>query len=80
MALVEPTLAQVLAFCAADSVERVFLEDVARRRLGRFRAVERHGAVHALCHLGTNIVPSGRGCDAFADAAEIGRASCRERV
>jgi ribosomal protein S18 acetylase RimI-like enzyme len=72
-ALVEPTLAQVLAFCAADPVERVFLEDVARRRLGRFRAVERDDALQALCHLGTNIVPSGRGCDAFADAAARGR-------
>jgi ribosomal protein S18 acetylase RimI-like enzyme len=72
-ALVEPTLAQVLAFCAADPVERVFLEDVARRRLGRFRAVERGGEVEALCHVGTNIVPSGHGCEAFADAAARGR-------
>src|SRR3989304_1403653 len=29
-----PPLAQVLEFCAADPVERVFLEDVARRGLG----------------------------------------------
>ena len=39
----EPTLAQILAFCAEDPVERVFLEDVARRGLGRFTAVARDG-------------------------------------
>ena len=40
MTLVEPTRAQVLAFCAERPVERVFLEDVARRGFGRFSAVE----------------------------------------
>jgi hypothetical protein len=30
---VEPRLPQILDFCAEDPVERVFLEDVARRRL-----------------------------------------------
>jgi hypothetical protein len=51
-------------------VERVFLEDVARRRLGRFIAVPgADGALSALCHAGANLVPSGAGCAAFAAAA-----------
>ena len=39
--LAVPRIEQILAFCAEDPVERVFLEDVARRGLGRFVAVER---------------------------------------
>ena len=38
--LVDPGLDQILEFCARDPVERVFLEDVARRGLGRFVALE----------------------------------------
>ena len=68
-----PDLDEVLAFCAEDPIERVFLEDVARRGLGRFAAVRDHGRLRALCHLGANIVPSGRGTDAFADLAARGR-------
>ena len=65
--LVEPTREQILRFCAQDPVERVFLEDVARRGLGRFVALgEAAGELHALCHLGVNVVPSGDGCAAFA--------------
>ena len=65
-----PTLDQVLAFCAEEPVERVFLEDIARRGLGRFTAVARpDGLLEALCHVGANVVPSGRGCAAFAGAA-----------
>jgi uncharacterized protein len=71
--LIEPRLDQILAFCAGDPVERVFLEDVARRGLGRFSAVERDGRLTALCHVGANVVPSGRGCGVFADAALRGR-------
>jgi RimJ/RimL family protein N-acetyltransferase len=67
--VVEPGLEQILDFCAEDPVERVFLEDVARRGLGRFAALEHDGRLVALCHTGANVVPSGRGCDAFADAA-----------
>lgn len=68
--LVEPSTEQILAFCAGDPVERVFLEDVARRESGRFAALANgSGALHALCHLGTNVVPSGRGCGAFAEVA-----------
>ena len=58
--LVEPSTEQILAYCAEDPVERVFLEDVARRGHGRFAGLERDdGSMHALCHLGTNVVPSG---------------------
>ena len=70
----EPVLEQILAFCAEDPIERVFLEDVARRRLGRFSAFEEDGALTALCHVGANVVPSGRECGRFADAAARGRA------
>ena len=65
--LVEPTVEQVLAFCAEDPIERVFLEDVARRGYARFRAVEGQDGLAALCYFGANVVPSGRGCEAFAD-------------
>ena len=70
----EPTLTQILAFCAEDPVERVFLEDVARRGLGRFAALAANGRLTALCHVGANVVPSGEGCGAFAKAAAAGRA------
>ena len=72
--LAVPALEQILAFCAEDPVERVFLEDIARRRLGRFTATVEGSRLVALCHVGANIVPSGRGCDAFADAARRGHA------
>jgi uncharacterized protein len=66
---VSPSLNQVLDFCAEEPVERVFLEDIARRGLGRFSAVERaDGGLEALCHVGANVVPSGAGCDVFAQA------------
>jgi uncharacterized protein len=65
-----PTLDQVLTFCSHEPVERVFLEDIARRGLGRFSAVAGpDGQLEALCHVGANVVPSGRGCSAFASAA-----------
>jgi RimJ/RimL family protein N-acetyltransferase len=70
----EPALDQILAFCAEDPVERVFLEDVARRRLGRFTAFAENGKLTALCHVGANVVPSGLGCGRFAPAAARGRA------
>jgi uncharacterized protein len=72
--LFEPTLPQTLAFCAEDPIERVFLEDVARRGLGRFVALAENGSLTALCHVGVNVVPSGRGCAEFARAASSGRA------
>ena len=68
--VIEPTLDQVLEFCSHDPVERVFLEDVARRGFGRFVAVADNGsALVSLCHLGANLVSSGSGCDAFGDLA-----------
>jgi ribosomal protein S18 acetylase RimI-like enzyme len=73
--LTEPSLDSVLEFCGRSPVERVFLEDVARRGLGRFiAAVDPAGVVEALCHVGANLVPSGVGCDVFADAAARSRA------
>src|ERR671928_14302 len=64
-----PRLDQLLDFCAQEPIERVFLEDIARRRLGRFSATAENGRLTALCHVGTNVVPSGAGCDAFAGLA-----------
>jgi ribosomal protein S18 acetylase RimI-like enzyme len=72
--LFEPRLEQILAFCAREPVERVFLEDVARRGLGRFVAVAGDDGLAALCHLGANVVPSGDGCDRFARRVERSRA------
>src|SRR5579884_587982 len=69
-AVFEPTRDQVLEFCALDPVERVFLEDAAGRGFGRFSAVAGPGStLAALCHTGANLVPSGRGCSAFAGLA-----------
>ena len=70
----EPNLEQILEFCAHDPVERVFLEDVARRGLGRFSAFADNGRLTALCHVGANVVPSGRDCGRFADVTARGRA------
>ena len=64
-----PELPQILAFCAEEPIERVFLEDVARRGLGRFAALEENGRLCALCHVGANLVPSGRDTASFADIA-----------
>ncbi|MGI8421888.1 MAG: GNAT family N-acetyltransferase [Gaiellaceae bacterium] len=72
--LVEPSIEQILAYCAEDPIERVFLEDVARRGLGRFSGVERDGRLVSLCHVGANVVPSGEGCHAYASATVRGRA------
>ncbi len=66
---IAPTLDEVLRFCAEEPVERVFLEDVARRGIGRFAALAGSDGLTALCHVGANVVPSGTGCAAFAGAA-----------
>ena len=73
--LVEPKVEQILRFCAEDPIERVFLEDMARRSIGRFFAVSSRRRLEALCHVGVNAVPSGSGCGAFA--REVARASPR---
>jgi ribosomal protein S18 acetylase RimI-like enzyme len=71
--VIEPAQDQILDFCAQDPVERVFLEDVARRGLGRFVGFEEGGDLVGLCHVGVNAVPSGEGCGAFArDVARAG--------
>ncbi|MFN2628875.1 MAG: GNAT family N-acetyltransferase [Gaiellaceae bacterium] len=72
--LVEPSVEQILTFCAGEPIERVFLEDIARRGLGRFHALEdRRGGLEALCHVGANVVPSGQGCAAFAEVVVHGQ-------
>ena len=73
--IVQPRLGQILRYCDEDPVERVFLEDVARRGLGRFVAVPDGAELRALCHLGVNVVPSGEGCAAFA--REVARSTPR---
>ena len=67
-----PRLPQILEFCAEEPIERVFLEDVARRGLGRFAALRGGGRFTALCHLGANLVPSGPGAGAFAEVVVRG--------
>jgi uncharacterized protein len=71
--LSEPRREQILRFCAKDPVERVFLEDMARRSIGRFAGISAGGELEALCHVGVNAVPSGSGCGRFA--REVARAS-----
>lgn len=74
--VIEPDREQMLGFCALAPVERVFLSDMASRQLGRFLGIAADdGSLTALCHLGTNLVPSGEGCAVFAAAA--GRAGSR---
>ena len=71
--LLSPTLDQILDFCAEDPIERVFLEDVARRGLGRFVASRRTAGSSRCAIVGVNAVPSGRDCGAFArDVARAG--------
>ena len=67
--LIDPTLDQMLAYCAGDPIERVFLEDAARRGHSRFRAVLGEDGIDGLCYFGANVVPSGRGCWEFAGEA-----------
>ena len=75
-ALVEPTLEQVLEFCSAEA-RRARLPRGHRpgAGFGRFvgRTVE-DGRAEALCHAGANLVPSGQGCGAFAEATAGRRA------
>ena len=73
--LASPTLEQILRFCAEDPIERVFLEDVARRGLGRFVGIAEGEDLVALCHVGVNAVPSGIDCGRFA--RDVARAAPR---
>ena len=52
----------------------MFLEDIARRGLGRFSALRSEESLVALCHVGANVVPSGERCAVFADATVRGQA------
>jgi ribosomal protein S18 acetylase RimI-like enzyme len=68
--VVDPTRDQVLDYCAGDPVERVFLEDAARRGFGRFVGVaDGAGSLVGLCHAGANLVPSGERCEELAAVA-----------
>jgi hypothetical protein len=68
--LVDPGFETVLEFCSRSPVERVFLEEMALRSIGRFVGLRGDdGSLQALCHAGANLVPSGEGCDAFAETA-----------
>ena len=67
-----PDLQWILRYCDEDPIERVFLEDIARRGLGRFAGVVEDGRLTALCHVGANLVPSGRGVAALAKLASRG--------
>ncbi len=73
--LFEPERSEILRFCEQDPIERVFLEDMARRSLGRFVAVGPRGEIEGLCHVGVNAVPSGVGCGMFGK--EVVRAAPR---
>ena len=68
-----PERKDILAFCAEDPIERVFLADVARRGLGRFVALRDGDRLTAVCHLGANLVPSGAGTRAFAEVGARSR-------
>jgi ribosomal protein S18 acetylase RimI-like enzyme len=72
--LVEPSLQQILDFCGREPVERVFLEDIARRGLGRFHALADADRLVSLCHVGANVVPSGVDTARFADVVVRGQA------
>jgi ribosomal protein S18 acetylase RimI-like enzyme len=67
-----PDLQWILRYCEEDPIERVFLEDIARRGLGRFTGVVEDGRLTALCHVGANLVPSGHGVAALAKLASRG--------
>src|SRR4026208_933534 len=68
-----PSREDILEFWAREPIERVFLEDVARRGIGRFVALRDGGELVAICHLGANLVPSGEGAGAFAKLAARSR-------
>jgi RimJ/RimL family protein N-acetyltransferase len=72
--LAVPDLGRILEFCAEDPVERVLLEDIARRGLGRFAGLREDGRLAAVCHVGANLIPAGDGCAAFAEHALDGKA------
>jgi hypothetical protein len=66
--VIEPTTEQILAYCAEDPVERVFLEDVARRGHGRFAGLSATTARSRALPSGHERRPSGAGTT-FVDLA-----------
>jgi RimJ/RimL family protein N-acetyltransferase len=72
--VVQPRLEQIVEFCRREPIERVLLEDVARRGFGRFLAHVEDGALTSLCHLGANVVPAGENCGRFAKHVDSLRA------
>jgi len=71
--VITPTRREVIEFCRADPIERVFLEDMVRRGLGRISGVRDGRRLAALAHVGVNVLPAGRGCAAFAPLIELER-------
>ena len=61
-----PPLEAILDFCAAEPIERVFLEDIARRGLGRFVAAAPPGGRPPPPPAGAIRGPGGRGGGALA--------------
>jgi GNAT superfamily N-acetyltransferase len=70
MAVFTPDRSALLDFCAQDPIERVFIEDLVRRGGGRLSASGEGGRIAAVAHIGVNVVPSGQGCDAFAELVD----------
>ena len=60
----------LLEFCAEDPIERVFIEDLVRRGGGRLSAVGNGDRIAGVAHIGVNVVPSGAGCEAFAELVD----------
>jgi len=63
--LATPTLEEALEFCSRDAIERVALEELARRGTGRVSSARENGRTVALVHVGVNVIPAGRGCAIF---------------
>ena len=69
--LIEPSTEQILRFCA-EAPDRARLprgRGAPSRRDASPALADGEGELTALCHLGTNLVPSGAGCGAFAGLA-----------
>jgi hypothetical protein len=67
MTVFTPERDELLVFCGEDPIERVFIEDMVRRGLGRLSGLRSNGRLVAVAHIGVNVVPSGRGCGAFGE-------------
>jgi len=70
MAVFTPDRDALLAFCAEDPIERVFIEDLVRRGGGRLSAVGDTDRIQGVAHIGVNVVPAGRRCAAFAELVD----------